>query len=367
MKGTAHHSSISKKGLLVSGKKGKIMAAAIVISAACCLMAVTLYYIIIPSMPRTTASAYLKSIMSKDYDKAAMYFINIPQSPMVNKESINAALKDSFDLVSDIKILEAAPAGQPGLYDVKYRIESGSESILKTFSLLNTSSSLMGFKKEWKVIFPFKVQDIIVNGIDGSIVYVDGNKAGSIENGELQINGLIWGKHTFKVELPGMGESNNTIMEVNDMMHSFTFDLVPTEGFRKEMERLIHSFCAGWSQYCMSRNPESIKPYLMERLYNEYIGDTERFFCSRYEKCDYDIEFKDILIKDRDNIVFNVNETWNIKEVITNSDMVFELNKKAELEQIQHAYWGYHIIRQTGSWKIDSVDQLSFKTDIIEN
>ncbi|HBM74676.1 MAG TPA: hypothetical protein DD429_03880 [Clostridiaceae bacterium] len=150
------------------------------------------------------------------------------------------------------------------------------------------------------------------------------------------------------------------------MNNNIVLELKPEEGFRNDMESLISLFCKGWSEYCLSRKPESIKPYLTSELFDEYISDTDMFYGSKYEKCEYAVEFKEMVINSRDDISLRVDERWHLTEAVIVYGLVFKVNDKTRLEQNQYISWNYHIVRESGVWKIGLADQLEFRQEIIK-
>lgn len=371
-KNSKYYGKLRDRSILNSVKVSKAfwknkakMPAAVLLSAVFCLFICIFLYIVISSMPRTTALKYIKCIKSKDYDKAFMYYMDVPCGVMINSGSIKKALSDNYSGVSSVTLNSIMPENPPAEYRVKFQLKGSGEIFDDSFLLYNSKSSLAGLKREWKILFPFKVRNITVTCADGCAVYIDGIFAGKVEGGILDINNIIYGRHNFYAEIPGMAQSEEKVFEINDGSQSVALKIYPTDEFRSKMEELIKGFCSGWTDYCLSRNPQSIKPYLTDKIYQEYINDTERFNGSRYEKCEYTISFKDISISCNDRIAFTVDEKWHTTEVITDSSMIFKDSRRAVLEQIQYICWCYGIINEAGKWKIDSADQISFKQDIV--
>lgn len=317
-------------------------------------------------MPYSTAEAYTECLNHKDYDKALKYYVDIPEGIMTNTAGIRAALRNEYENTSKIKIDSVTPALKLGVYDAKITITKNGQTYVGSFSLLKSNTGSSGLKSEWRVLFPFKVKDVRISGPDGSWVYVDGIYAGVIQNGILDISGVICGSHDFTASIPYMAKSETLSMEVNEENHDLEIKLKPVEGFRKDMERLISDFCDGWSEYCMSRNPQCIRPYLSSGLFNEYANDPDIFCGSKYEECRYAIDFKEFEIKSRDSIRCRVDEKWHIREIVIVPGLMFKANGKTSLEQDQYITWDYNIMFQSGSWKIDSTEQISFRQEIEE-
>lgn len=338
----------------------------ILIFLSSCLAVSIFYYGILLYMPYSTAEAYIKCLNSKDYDKALKFYIDVPDSMFINDESISSSLKDEYESISKISIKSVSLSSKPKIYDVNLNLIKGSQKYTGRFSLYNIKSSLGGLKREWKVLFPLKVQDVIVKGPDGSFAFVDGINAGVIQNGALDIKKVISGKHEFKAVIPEMAASGTVNFKVDELNNNIVLELKPEEGFRNDMENLISLFCKGWSEYCLSRKPESIKPYLTSELFDEYISDTDMFYGSKYEKCEYAVEFKEMVINSRDDISLRVDERWHLTEAVIVYGLVFKANDKTRLEQNQYISWNYHIVRESGVWKIGLADQLEFRQEIIK-
>jgi len=338
----------------------RIFAAAL-ISAICYLvLAIPLFLIMGPYTPSSVATGYINTIKSKNYDKALCYYTDVPEGDMTGSSFVKSHLERTYHDISDIAIKSIQKSSVVNSYDVKLEIKKGNEVTEENILLKCVGSSFFGVIKELKVVFPFKVMDFVIKGIDGSKVYVDGVDAGQIKDGMLLIKNIIQGKHAFIANIPEMAVSDNVEVEVCESTLEICLNVRAVDDFKKDIEKLISDFCKGWCEYCLTQENEAIKPYLTDKLFNEYINDTERFNGSKYLICENTMEFKDMSLADEDNLFYTVNETWHLKEAITIKGLVFEDNNKSTLEQNQYAQWKYHIIRSGGLWKLDIGERLSF-------
>lgn len=345
----------------VRDNKYRILSA-IIISVICCLI-INVFHLLAVSSPEFAANEYIGCLKNRDYKKAADYYNNIPTG-MVKGEDIGLILKNMYDDSKDFKITNINNAS-PGKYDVEFETYRGGFKDSSHFTLVDTKDSLLGLKKDWKVIFPFNVKDLCITGTDGFSVFIDNTKYGEISGGVLNVKGIICGRHDFRVEIKNTGESSNINAEITEGIDELEIKAVPESGFRKQMEKLITDFCTNWAKYSLSEDPQGLKPYLTDRLYNEYAKDTNMFYGSKYITCEFTPDFRDIIFNSGEDIFFNVDEKWHLKENITDSKLLFKDNGKTMLEQYQNISWEYHIIKDQGQWKVDNARQVSFIRDIL--
>jgi hypothetical protein len=100
-------------------------------------------------------------------------------------------------------------------------------------------------------------------------------------------------------------------------------------------------------------------------LYKKYAEDTDIFGGSRFLICEYSVGFGGLLIEDSNNINFVTDEKWHLKEEITDDNLLFKDNGGTTLEQNQNITWKYNAVKENGIWKLDGVQQISFKQEII--
>lgn len=339
--------------------------AVLLISAVWYVLMVLPYYMIIkPSMPESAAEDYILHLKGKNYDKALECYIEIPKSPIANEYYIKNVLKNTYENVSDIRVKRVEVSSKLHIFNALLEIDTGNRRYEENISIYNTGTQLYGLKKDWKIVFPFKTRDVSITSVSGAKVFIDDVEAGIIEQGKFTAHEVIFGKHSFSVQMGNIGKSDNIEIEVNDNSNNIELGIKPAYEFKNRANDLISCFCRGWAEYCLSTDAEKIKPYLTERLFKEYTGDTERFNGSKYDRCEYNIDFMDLSIISDNEAYYTVDEKWQIKEVITDPKLVFKDNNKSELEQIQYIKWKYHMVNDKDIWKIDSAEQLDFKQEI---
>ncbi|KPU44605.1 hypothetical protein OXPF_16880 [Oxobacter pfennigii] len=324
------------------------------------------FMILIPSYPESTAKQYVNCIMNKKYQDAIEYYTYEIDEPALSHNFLLKYLENKYKNANSINVLPMKEF-QNGLEKTFYlEITQGGNKVTESITLINTDSSLLGIKKTWKIIFPYHTKSIDIKGANGSEVYLDDIFLGEIRDGILKADNVIEGLHYIKSYIPGVGQSEvieiDTGKDGDDVL--LKINLYPE--FERAMEKLVRDFCSGWSEYCLTQNPEKIKPYLTDSLFNIYTYKDGRFNGSKYELSDNTISFVDISLKDSKTIHYTVDEKWHIKEAITDPGLTFEINRKETLEQIQYMKWKYYIINENGTWKIDSADQLSFNQEIVE-
>lgn len=329
------------------------------------LITFILYFtLLLPSLPETAAKMYVGYLSGKEYEKASLFLINIPDG-MTDTRKIITALKDTYGDCDSISIKNLYIPASSRTCNVTVDMDKDGNCYENSILLYNSKDSIFHFKKEWKVVCPFEVGNVTFKGIDGCRVFMDDEELGSIKKGKLPANGIICCNHHFRFKLDGIGESDDAKIAVNKETGELELDIVPYDEFVDSMQKVISSFCSGWEQYCLSMKSDSIKPYLTEKIYKEYIGDKSRFNGSKYTICQGTAAFKDMEIENSSSIYYTVDERWHTKEIITDRTLVFRDNKKAQLDQVQYLTWKYHIIKDAGLWKIDSADQLSYRQEIL--
>lgn len=348
---------------LVKENKKRILIA--ITMSIICHFIITLCCSIISSTPDFAAKGYVGCLKSKNYSKAIDYFTGIPAVDMVKDDNIKTILKNTYDSAQDIKILEVNPISGSGMYEVNFEIINGHLRSNSRFLLLNMGDSFMGLQNNWKVVFPFKVRDLCITGVDGSKIFIDSIECGEISGGSINIQGIICGIHDFRAEIEDIGQTIYTKEEINEYSDKLELKVLPESNFKKLVEKLITDFCTSWSQYCLNESPNSMQPYLTDRLYKQYLKEIGMQSGSKYVTCEYTVSFKEISFLSREKVSIVVNEVWKLKEVITDSKVIFILNGKETLEQYQELSWRYFIVNDSGSWKIDGVEQISFNQRVL--
>lgn len=322
-------------------------------------------FIVLPSTPMYTARVYADCLTAKDYAKAQSYYTEVPDIERLKKNEIENVLQSIYGSIQNIKISEVMNNPESGTYLARMEfIREGVVSYSPIF-LRNEGSSLLGFKRDWKVVFPFATASLQVKGIEGLNIFMDGTNAGTIKDGKLDIKNIICGKHIFGAQLGGTGVMTDTYIDVDDSSCTLEFSVQPTERFREDMKNLISGFCSSWSEYCLKEDPSVMKDYLTDRLYARYANDPSIFSGSRFSLCQCSVEFKELQIENDASACYIVDEKWHLKEEITDPSFIFQANGKIELEQEQYMTWKYHVVRDSASWKIDGTEQISFTQDIL--
>lgn len=348
----------------IEENRQRIYAALIICAVWYVLIMLPYHTIIKPSRPEYVAKSYIKYLKNKDYDKAQEYYMNIPEGVFTGSYFVEDALRNKYEKASAIQVKEVAPSKITGAYDVQFQVEQQYKTLEHTVLLYNTGTSILGLRKEWRILFPFRTQDICIKGIEGTSIFIDDVEAGIIKSGEIKIPGVIWGKHRFRGSISDVGKSDVIETEINDYTNALELYIKPEYGFKKDMDELVSNFSKGWSEYCLSQDGDKIKPYVTDRLFEKYTNNPDMFNGSKYVICQYNLEFLDLSISGPGSASYTVDGKWHLKEVITDKDMVFKDTSKEELEQDQYIKWKYRIVNDSGKWKIDSAEQLSFKQDI---
>ena len=341
---------------------------AVVLSSMIILAAADLFIIkvIIPSTPAFTAGKYIELLNKRDYREAIKYYIDIPYGMMVKENDIINVLKQKYDNTSNAAIKKITDGSGSGTKNIDIVLPGKEAPSMDKITLYNTKSSFLGLKREWKVIFPFKLSNLCINSIDGTEIYIDGTYAGTVKAGSLNINGVIFGIHDIKANLSNMASNKetDTAYDIEKPEYEINIDLTPDEDFKSSAQKLIFNFCKGWSDYCLTQKSDYIKQYLSDKLYKEYMKDTERFNGSKYQISDFKVNFKDLSFTDEKTACYSVDETWHLKEVITGQNMIFQANGEKVLEQNQYISWKYFITNEQENLKIFSTQQVNYRQEI---
>lgn len=343
---------------------GDILDITIILSMAFLISLILYFLLLVPSLPETTAKIYIDTLKSGEYEKASLFLTNIPNG-MTDTYEISTALQDNYGDCDSMSIKNLYIPVNSRVCNVTVDIERDGTHREDNIVLVNSKDSIFHFKKEWKVICPFEVTDMIFKGINGCKVFMDDEEIGTINKGELHSSGIICCNHNFRLQLDGIGQSGNVKAAVKSGTNEIDLEIEPSDEFTDSMKKVIFGFSNGWGQYCLTRNADSIKPYLTKSMYLKYTEDKTRFKGSRYTICKGEVAFKNIEIENADSIYYTADEKWHIKESITDRRYVFQDNGKAQLEQAQYLTWKYHIINDGGVWRIDSADQLSYRQEIL--
>lgn len=322
------------------------------------------YLLIKPSMPQSAAEQYITHLKNRDYKKVIECYTGIPSGAGTGYEHIKNALKNRYDGVYDMSIKSTEKSSESGSYKILFETRGDSGAFEDSVFLYNTSSSFFGLKKEWKVVFPFKTRDITIGSAEGAVVLIDGIESGEIKGGKLAVSQVIWGKHNFEVKLNGIAQSDNQNIKIDESTETLELKVIFSEEFRKSVDKLLSDFVKGWSDYCLTQNPEKVKSFLTDRLYKEYTKDSDRFNGSKYVISQCSLEHGELETGSLNAVSYTVDEKWHLKEVITSPEMVFKDNYKSQLEQTQHIKTKYQLVNDGGAWKIDSAKQLAFKQEI---
>lgn len=321
------------------------------------------YFIIKPSKPESVSRDYIANIQTGEYANALAYFINIPQSSIYTNNYIESVLKKYYEGASTISVKQVSGTSSPDIYDITIEIKDDSGTREEKICLHNTDTRLLGLKKEWRVAFPFKTRDIIIKGTEGSKIFIDGIEVGDIIGGSLKVRDIVYGKYNFSASIGSIAKCESYV-DINEYTDYLTLMAKPSDEFTQKIYDLVYNFCKCWSDYCLNQDPDCIKPFLADRLFKEYTEDDGRFTGSKYILCQFAIEPLSLIAAGDNDVFYTADEIWHMKERITDPKLVFKDNNKSELEQKQHIRWKYHIINDSGVWKIDSAEQLSFKQEI---
>lgn len=343
---------------------GDILDVTIILSIAFLITLILYFLLLVPSLPETAAREYIDTLKKGEYEKASLFLINIPNG-MTDTNEISIALQDTYRDCDSMSIKSLSVPVNSNMCSVTVDIDKDGIHHEENILLLNSKDSIFHFKKEWKVVCPFETAGVVFKGIDGCRVFMDDEEIGTIKNGELNAGGIISCNHNFRLQLDGIGESDNVKAAVKNGTNEVELVIKPFDEFADSIKKVISSFCMGWGQYCLTRKADSIKPYLTQSMYLKYTGDSSRFQGSKYTICQGEVTFKDIGIENADSIYYTVDEKWHMKESITDRTFVFKDNGKAELEQVQYLTWKYHIINDGGVWRIGSAEQLSYRQEIL--
>jgi hypothetical protein len=313
-----------------------------------------------PNSPEAAGKSYINLLNQKEYAKTIDYFINVPEDLMTQNEDINKALIYKYDGASNIKFKECKAKVKNKEYVLLFEVSKSGKLIEDQVTLVNVGDR----KREWKVDFPLNTYHVLIKSMDGSKVIVDNKEIGTIKDGEFNISKIIEGAHDFKTNLSDIAESNLIKREIENNNEYIELQVKPLNQFKDSMVNILLNFAESWSKYCLTADRNNIKPYVTDRLYNEFAKDTGMFSGSKYVKAKGKIEYKDINIKGDTSVYITVAEVWDLKEVTTSSDIVFGDNNKNELDQTQFITCKYHLVKNEDSWKIDSLEQESFKKKI---
>lgn len=313
-----------------------------------------------PNSPEVAGKSYINLLNEGEYIKAIDYFINVPESPMTQIQDINKALIYRYDGTSNMEFKECKTKVKNKEYVFLFEVNKNGKLIEDQVALVNIGNK----KREWKVDFPLNTYHVLIKSMDGSKVIVDSKEVGTIKNGEFNISEIIEGPHDFKTSLSNIAESNLIKQDIKDNNEYIELQVKPLNQFKDSMVEILLNFSKSWSKYCLTADRNNIKPYITDKLYNEFAKDTDMFSGSKYVKAKGTVEYKDLTIESDKSVFVTVAEVWDLKEVTTSSDIVFSDNNKNELDQTQFITCKYNLVRNEDSWKINSVEQESFKKKI---
>lgn len=355
---------IKAKSLSQGTHAGDILDITIILSVAFLITFILYFLLLLRSLPETAVRRYIDTLKNGEYKKASLYLINIPDG-ITDTNEISIALQDKYEDCGNMSIKSLSIPVNSRICTVTVDMEMDGTHYEDSILLLNSRDSISHLKKEWKVICPFETCDVVFKGIDGCRVFMDDEEIGTIKKAELHCSGIICCNHNFKLQLDGIGQSDNVKAAVKKGMNEIDIGIKPSDDFTNSMKKIISGFSNGWKQYCLSRKTDIIKPYLTRNMYLSCTEDKSRFMGSKYNICQGEITFRDIAIENDGSIYYTVDEKWHIKESITDRRYLFKDNGKAQLEQVQYLTWKYHIIKDDGVWRIDSAEQLSYRQEIL--
>lgn len=330
------------------------------------LLSLVLYLVSLRNiLPYPIVKRYARSLCAGDYKSAVLLFDGAPGGLCGGSDAVADALKGRYGGVGGMDIVSLDTTRNDAC-TVLFDIEKNGRHFEDTAAAVDIDREGGIFDRDWRIAFPFIVQDLKISGIDGSEVFIDGRKAGQIRNGMLNIGNIISSRHDFYSVLEHIGESEHINIELGKNTSEIDLRIHPGSELAGTIKKLLSDFCGGWSKYCMNQDISFIRPYLTDSVFEMYKNDAQIFAGSRYLFCDGSVRIEGLDIIDGTRLLCTAYEEWHTKEVITDRRMVFSQNKKNELERLQRIKWGYGIIYQGGIWRIASIDSIEFSQDIMK-